>query len=162
MSRVFIRFAVPRDAEKFVTDQILTGPPPQGSTWQQRAQMWLNEQQAGRRMVLVAEDNTGLLGSVQIVFRFPEGYNDPEAANGMDIAMMEMLRIRPGASAEVSEKLVEELQNIAMKRNIKTITFCLPMNSAKALAQAKAWGFEEFRIMPETKGMLAFFRKHVE
>jgi hypothetical protein len=29
---------------------------------------------------------------VQVVFRLPIGYEDPEAANGYDVAMMEGLR----------------------------------------------------------------------
>jgi hypothetical protein len=32
--------------------------------------------------VLVAEDSTGLLGTVQLVLKFPAGYDDPEAPNG--------------------------------------------------------------------------------
>jgi len=30
------------------------------------------------------------------------------------------------------------------------------------LNQAKSWGFEEFRIMPEPDKMLAFFRKSLD
>jgi len=99
---------------------------------------------------------------VQIVFSFPPGYNDPEAANGRDIAMMEGLRVKPGAPAEVGNELVHEVQGIARKKNVKTLTFCLPMNQNKALAQAKRWGFEEFRIMAEKTKMLCFFRKNVD
>ena len=112
--------------------------------------------------MLIAEDQSGLLGIVQIIFSFPRGYNDPEAANGMDVAMMEGLRMRPGAPAEVGSQLVDEVQKVAAKRNVKTLTFCLPMNSNRALRQAKIWGFEEFRIMPEPGKMLAFFRKSVD
>ena len=48
-----------------------------------------------------------------------------------------------------------------MKRNIKTLTFCLPMNNSRAIYQARSWGFEEFRIMPEQGRMLAFLRKSI-
>lgn len=123
--------------------------------------MWLTEQQAGRRLILVAEDGKGILGTIQLVFRLPEGYNDPDAANGKDIAMMELLRMRRGASALVAERLVEEVQNLAHKRGVKTLTFCISLDQAAAVAQVKAWGFEEFRIMPEKRGMLAFFRKAI-
>jgi hypothetical protein len=99
---------------------------------------------------------------VQLVFAFPPGYQDAEAANGMDVAMMETLRLRRGAPAEIGNKLVEEVQRIAGKRNVKTLTFLLPMNDNRALNQAKSWGFEEFRIMPEPDKMLAFFRKSVD
>jgi hypothetical protein len=54
------------------------------------------------------------------------------------------------------------VQNIARKRNIKTLTFLLAMGDNRGIAQAKSWGFEEFRIMPEQGRMLAFFRKSVE
>ncbi|MDQ6930329.1 MAG: hypothetical protein M3126_06660 [Candidatus Eremiobacteraeota bacterium] len=137
------------------------GPPPKNETWQKRAGTWLSEQQAGRRLILVAEDETGILGFVQIVFSFPAGFTDPESANGHDIAMMEGLRLRPGAVAELGTELVSEVQKAARKRKVKTLTFCLPMTNNKALAQAKRWGFEEFRIMPEQKKMLCFFRKDI-
>ena len=147
---------------RLTAEGIVSGPQPKRETWSQRILKWLAEQQAGRRVILLAEDQTGLLGIVQLVFSFPPGYNDPEAANGMDVAMMEGLRIKPGAPAEVGTQLVTEVQRIAGKRNVKTLTFCLPMNASRALNQAKSWGFEEFRIMPEPDKMLAFFRKSVD
>jgi len=52
--------------------------------------------------------------------------------------------------------------DVAAKKNVKTLTFCLPLNQARAIRQAKAWGFEEFRIMAEPTKMLAFFRKSIE
>jgi hypothetical protein len=139
--KVFIRFAVPRDAERMIQEGIVGGPLPPGQTWANRARLWLGEQQAGRRVILVAEDDKGIIGTIQLVFKLPEGYNDPESANGADIAMMELLRAR--------------------KRGVKTLTFCISMDQAAAVAQVKAWGFEEFRIMPEKRGMLAFFRKAI-
>jgi hypothetical protein len=36
------------------------------------------------------------------------------------------------------------------------------MGDNRGIAQAKSWGFEEFRIMPEQGRMLAFFRKSIE
>lgn len=120
------------------------------------------EQQAGRRLILVAESAKGLLGTVQLVFRFPQGFHDPEAANGSDIAMIEALRTRTDAPPGVATQLVSDVQKIAKKRAIKTITFLLPMSDNRAISQAKSWGFEEFRIMPEQGRMLAFFRKSIE
>ena len=137
------------------------GPTPTGEPWSQRVGKWLAEQQAGRRLVLVAEDVSGLLGTVQLVFRFPAGYADPEAANGVDVAMIEALRTRADAPHGVATQLVTDVQNIARKRAVKTLTFLLPMADNRGIAQAKSWGFEEFRIMPEQGRMLAFFRKSV-
>ncbi len=162
MARVFIRFALPRDAGRLVADGVFTGVPAANETWEQRIAKWLAEQQAGRRVVLVAEDHSGILATIQLVFRFPQGYNDPEAANGYDIAMIEMLRVRPDAPPQVANQLVIDVQNIARKRKISTLTFCLSLANQRALAQVKAWGFQEFRIMPEPTKMLAFFRKSVE
>ncbi|MGA3037525.1 MAG: hypothetical protein ABSE64_08540 [Vulcanimicrobiaceae bacterium] len=160
-SKVFIRFAVPRDAERMISEGIVGGPLPSGQTWVNRTRLWLTEQQAGRRLVLVAEDGKGILGTIQLVFRLPEGYNDPEAANGADVAMMEMLRMRRGASALIANKLVDEVQGLARKRGVKTLTFCISLDQSAAVAQVKSWGFEEFRIMPEKRGMIAFFRKGI-
>ena len=161
-SKIFIRFAVPSDAARLLSDGVITGKPPVRETWERRIEMWLAEQQAGHRVMLVAEDASGLLGSVQLVFAFPEGYNDPEAANGHDIAMMEGLRLRAKAPSEVGNELVHEVQLLARKRDVKTLTFCLPMTENRALLQAKQWGFEEFRIMAEKDKMLCFFRKAVD
>lgn len=160
--KIFIRFAVQSDIARLLSEKIIAGAPPKRESWPQRIARWLGEQQAGRRVILVAEDETGLLGTVQLVFSFPPGYNDPEAANGMDVGMMEGLRTRADAPPEVGNQLVAEVQRIAQKRKVKTLTFCLPMNANRALRQAKGWGFEEFRIMPEPDKMLAFFRKSID
>lgn len=87
---------------------------------------------------------------------------DPEAANGMDVAMMETLRLRPQCPPEVGTELVGEVQRLATKRNVKTLTFLVSMSNTRAITQVKSWGFEEFRIMPEADKMLAFFRKSVD
>jgi len=160
--KIFIRFAQASDVERLVRDQVISGPSPTKETWNQRIVKWLSEQRAGRRFILIAEDETGLLGMVQLVFRLPLGYDDAEAANGMDIAMMEGLRTSPSAPPEVGNELVGEVQKLAMKRNVKTLTFCLPMNNTRAIHQARSWGFEEFRIMAEPTKMLAFFRKSID
>lgn len=161
MSRVFIRYALPRDAERLVADRVVGGPNPGREPWLARVQKWLAEQQAGRRLILVAEDASGLLGVVQLVFRFPVGYADPEAANGADVAMVEALRTRADAPPGVATQLITNVQNIARKRGITTLTFLVGMHDNRAIAQAKSWGFEEFRIMPEGPRMLAFFRKSI-
>ncbi|GAC1419455.1 MAG: hypothetical protein NVSMB64_28820 [Candidatus Velthaea sp.] len=161
VSRIFIRFASPRDAERLVADGVVSGPAPAGETWVARIGKWLSEQQAGRRVILIAEDASGLLGTVQLIFKFPPGYTDPEAANGLDIAMIESLRTRPDTPPQVMTQLITDVQALAKKKNIRTITFCLPMNNNHGIIQAKAWGFVEFRIMPEPTKMLAFFRKSI-
>lgn len=160
--KVFLRFAQASDVDRLSKDGVLSGPPPARETWNQRVVKWLSEQRAGRRVILIAEDQSGLLGMVQLVFRLPLGYDDPEAANGMDVAMMEGLRVREGVPSEIGTELVGEVQRVAIKRNIKTLTFLLPMNNSRAIAQARSWGFEEFRIMAEPNKMLAFFRKSVD
>ena len=160
--KIFIRFAQASDVERLVNDEVVSGPSPTRDTWNQRIVKWLSEQRAGRRFILLAEDESGLLGMVQLVMKLPLGYDDPEAANGMDVAMMEGLRTRPNAPPEVGNELVGEVQRLAMKRNVKTLTFCLPMNNSRAIYQARSWGFEEFRIMAEPTKMLAFFRKSIE
>lgn len=142
-----------------MADGVVSGTPPAGETWVERTSKWLSEQQAGRRVILIAEDASGLLGTVQLVFKFPPGYNDPEAANGHDIAMIESMRARRDAPAQVMTQLISDVQTLARKRNVQTLTFCLPMSNNAGINQAKSWGFEEFRIMPEPTKMLAFFRK---
>ena len=159
--KIFIRFGQQSDIERLVREGVFTGVPSARETWEQRLAMCLAEQKAGRRIMLVAEDETGVLGTVQLVFKLPVGYEDPEAANGMDVAMMESLRVRPKAPAEIGSELVGEVQRMAMKRNVKTLTFLLSMHNSRGIAQAKSWGFEEFRIMPEGARLLAFFRKRI-
>jgi lysophospholipase L1-like esterase len=162
VSRVFIRYALPRDADRLVSDGVVSGPTSSGEPWTQRVQKWLAEQQAGRRLILVAEGANGLLGTVQLVFKFPAGYADPEAANGVDIAMIDSLRTRPDAPPGVATQLITDVQNIARKRAVHTLTFLVAMGDNRGIAQAKSWGFEEFRIMPEPGRMLAFFRKSID
>jgi hypothetical protein len=113
VSRVFIRYALPRDAERLVSDGVVGTAPPTGEPWGPRVQKWLSEQQAGRRLILVAEDASGLLGTVQIVFSFPTGYADREAANGIDVAMVEGLKTRSDAPQGVATQLITDVQTIA-------------------------------------------------
>ena len=157
MSRITIRFATPRDAERLITDGVI----PAGEDAAAKIAGWLDEQRAGRRLMLLAADAKCLLGMAQLVFAFPAGYADPEVANGTDTAMIETLRVRPGAPAAVAHQLMSDLEQVARKRNITALTFCLPMNANRPIAQAKSWGFHEFRIMPEGGTMLAFFRKRL-
>jgi len=159
--KIFLRFAQASDVERLTREGVITAPPPAKETWNQRIVRWLSEQRAGRRAVLVAEDATGLLGILHLVFDLPVGFKDPEAANGFDIAMIEGLHLRAGVPPEVGNEMVEEIQRIATKRNVTTLTFCIPMNQPRAIRQVKEWGFEEFRIMAEPSKMLAFFRKTV-
>lgn len=161
--KIFLRIAQASDIERLQKDGVITGPEPQkGESWTQRVVKWLSEQRAGRRVILVAEDATGLLAMLQLVYAFPIGYRDPEAANGIDIAMLENLRMREGTLTEIGSELVNEAQKLAVKRSIKTLTFALPLNNARAIQQARSWGFTEFRVMPEPTKMLAFFRKSIE
>jgi hypothetical protein len=162
VSRVFIRYALPRDAERLVADGVVGGATATGEPWAPRVQKWLAEQNAGRRLILIAEDASGLLGTVQLVFSFPTGYADREAANGIDVAMVEALRTRSDAPHGVATQLITDVQNIARKRAIKTLTFLIQLGDSRSIAQAKSWGFEEFRIMPDAGRMLAFFRKSIE
>lgn len=153
--KIFIRFAKATDAERLVRDGVLT------ATSSERIGLWLGEQQYGRRALVLAEDTTGLLGIVHLVFKLPAGYEDLEAANGSDIAMIEGLHVRGDAPIEVGNQLVTEAQRLAQKKHVTTLTFCLPMNQPRAIAQARNWGLQEFRIMPEPTKILAFFRKSI-
>ncbi len=161
MSRISIRFAKPKDAERLVTDGVVSGPLPAGEAWPDRIAKWAIEQDAGRRKILVAEDRGGLLGMVQIVFAFPPGYADPEAANGRDIAMIESLRARAKAPNAVLTQLLSDAEVVAKRHRVGILTLCLPLNSDQAILQAKSWGFSEFRLMPEPTKMIAFFRKAI-
>ncbi len=148
-----------RDIERLVIDGVLGGPLPSGDSWSTRIATWLEEMQAGRRLVMVAEFERKLVGLGQLVFRFANGYEDPEAANGADIAMVETIRTRPDAPPALATQMMHEFEVYARKHRVRTLTFLVPMDNNRALNQVKGWGFEEFRIMPEGGRLLAFFRK---
>jgi hypothetical protein len=59
--KIFIRFAQASDVERLVRDEVISGPSPTKETWNQRVVKWLSEQRSGRRFILVAEDQVGLL-----------------------------------------------------------------------------------------------------
>jgi hypothetical protein len=161
VARLVLRNATSRDIERLQRDGVVGGALPPGETWSARIGSWLAEMQAGRRFVVVAEAGGKLVGVTQLIFKFAGGYEDPEAANGTDTAMIEMIRSTPDAPPDTQTLLVRELQTVAKKRNVRTLTFLVAMDNNKALAQVKGWGFEEFRIMPEGSRLLAFFRKRV-
>ena len=132
-----------------------------GDTWAKRVNGWLEEMQAGRRLVMVAELDRKLVGLGQLIFKFAEGYDDPEAANGADIAMVDNIRMSAEAPAQLATQMMHEFENYARRRRVKILTFLVPMDNNRALNQVKGWGFEEFRIMPEGARLLAFFRKQI-
>ncbi len=161
MARIALRGCTPRDVQRLVTDGVLTGALPAGESWPARVNGWLAEMNEGRRLVMVAEFGGSLVGFGQLVFRFADGYQDPEAANGSDIAMVDTIRTRPDAPPNLSTHIIGELERYARKHHVRTVTFLVPMDNNRALNQVKAWGFEEFRIMPEGARLLAFFRKRI-
>ena len=149
-----------RDVQRLVSDGVIGGTLPPGETWNMRVAKWLDEMQAGRRLVMVAEYDGALVGLGQLVFKFADGYEDLEAANGADIAMVETIRARPDPP-NLANFIIGELEKYARKRRIKTLTFLVPMDNNRILNQVKGWGFEEFRIMPKGAQLLAFFRKRI-
>lgn len=161
VARIALRACSPRDVQRLIAAGVLAGPLPAGETWASRAKQWLDEMQEGRRLVMVAEFDGALVGVGQLVFQFAGGYQDPEAANGSDIAMIDAIRMRPDAPANISAHIIAELEKYAKKHRIRTLTFLVPMDNNRALAQVKSWGFEEFRIMPQGAKLLAFFRKRI-
>ena len=136
MPRLALRACATRDVQRLISDGVLAGALPAGETWPNRANQWL-------------------------VFRFANGYQDAEAANGAEIAMIDSIRMRPDAPANLSTHIIVELEKYAKKHRIKVLTFLVPMDNNRALNQVKSWGFEEFRIMPEGGKLLAFFRKRI-
>jgi hypothetical protein len=159
VSRIALRAAVSKDVARLVSDGVLAGPLPAGDSWAARIGSWLDEMQAGRRLVMVAEFERHIVGLGQLVFRFANGYEDPEAANGADIAMVETIRTRPDAPPALATQMMHEFEIYARKHRVRTLTFLVPMDNNRTLNQVKSWGFEEFRIMPEGGRLLAFFRK---
>ncbi len=162
MSRIALRNATPRDADRLVADGIGGGPGSPGEPWAARFGMWIDEMHAGRRLVMVAEVDRKLVGLGQLIFAFSKGYEDPEAANGQDIAMVETIRTRPDAPPNLATQMLHEFENYAKRRRVRTLTFLVPMDNNRALNQVKGWGFEEFRIMPDGARLLAFFRKRLK
>jgi hypothetical protein len=160
VARIALRACVTRDVPRLVADGILGGPSSAGDSWGPRVNQWLDEMQAGRRLVMVAEYGGAIVGLGQLVFKFADGYQDLEAANGTDIAMVETLRAK-SEPPNLANFIIHELETYAKKRRIKTLTFLVPMDNNKVLAQVKGWGFEEFRIMPKGAQLLAFFRKRI-
>jgi hypothetical protein len=160
VARIALRACVTRDVPRLVADGILGGPSHAGDAWGPRVNQWLDEMQAGRRLVMVAEYGGSIVGLGQLVFKFADGYQDLEAANGTDIAMVETLRAK-SEPANLANFIIHELETYAKKHRIKTLTFLVPMDNNKVLAQVKGWGFEEFRIMPKGAQLLAFFRKRI-
>jgi hypothetical protein len=161
VSRISIRFAKPNDGLRFEAEGLVSGHLPAGESWPERIAKWRIEQDAGRRSILIAEDAGGLLGMVHLIFSFPPGYADAEAANGHDVAMIESLRARANAPAQVLDHLVADAQTVAKRHHVTTVTLCLPLENDRAIQQAKSWGFTEFRRMPDAHQILAFFRKSI-
>ncbi len=161
MARIALRACGPRDVGRLIEDGVLAGPVPPGENWRDRANTWLAEMQEGRRLVMVADFGGKLVGMGQLIFRFANGYQDAEAANGSDIAMIDSIRTRPDAPGNLATNMVAEFERYAKKNRIKTLTFLVPMDNNRTLTQVKSWGFEEFRIMPEGAKLLAFFRKRI-
>jgi hypothetical protein len=161
VARIAFRAASARDAERLVADGVLGGALPAGDSWQKRVSAWLEEMQAGRRLVMVAECDGHVAGLGQLVFAFAHGYEDAEAANGADIAMVETIRTSPAAPLTLADRMMMEFEGYARKRRVKTLTVLVPAGNDRALLQVKGWGFEEFRSMPQGAPLIAFLRKQI-
>ena len=143
-----------RDVPRLISEGVLSGA--------EHVNDWIDEMSAGHRLVMVAEFGGKLVGLGQLIFRFADGYQDLEAANGSDIAMVDTIRTHPsGQPPNLATFIAVELEKYAKKQRIKTLTFLVPMDSNRVLNQVKSWGFKEFRIMPEGARLLAFFRKRI-
>jgi hypothetical protein len=164
MGRILIRLAVPNDQRRLIASGLL-GPAPAGNTWDARLRAWFAEQQRAHRLILVADDGSTFLGMVHIVFKPPEGMNDPEVVNGKDVALMEHLRIRPKTPAQLAEQLAnqleQEVENLANKRDMTRLTYSVPGDSMTLVNQARGWGFVEFRVMVDGGKNLVFMRKRL-
>jgi len=160
VARIALRACTPRDVPRLVKDGVLGGGLAAGETWDARAGQWIDEMQNGRRLVMVAEFDGKLVGLGQLIFRFAPGFEDLEAANGGDTAMVESIRALPNPP-QLANFIIGELERYARKQRIRTLTFLVPMDNNRILAQVKGWGFEEFRIMPKGAQLLAFFRKRI-
>lgn len=165
MANILIRFATLPDRGRIIADGLISGNPPPGTTWPQRVAAWFTEVQAGRRAIIVAEEKPRLIGCIHVVFKFPEGVNDPEVVDGKEIALIEHLRFNPKTPAKVTEQLATQLEreaeSVARRRNVKKLTYMVPMESNTLVNQAKAWGYQEFRVMMDGGRTLAFFRKQL-
>lgn len=165
VSRIVIRLAVPNDQRRLVAAGLL-GPPPAGSSnWDDRLRAWFAEQQRAYRLILVADDGSTFLGMAHILFKPPEGLNDPEVVNGKDTALMEHLRIRAKTPVQLAEQVANQLEreaeNLARRRNMTLLTYGIPGESAVMINQARAWGFVEFRVMNDAGKNLVFMRKRL-
>ena len=164
VSRIVIRLAVPNDQRRLIAAGLL-GPPPAGSTWDDRLRGWFAEQQRAYRLILVADDGSTFLGMAHILFKPPQGLNDPEVVNGKDTALMEHLRIRPKTPVQLAEQVANQLEreaeNLARRRNMTLLTYSIPGESASQVNQARGWGFVEFRVMTDGGKNLVFMRKRL-
>lgn len=165
MSRIVIRLAVPNDQRRLLSSGLLGSTPPAGATWEDRLRGWFAEQQRAHRLILIADDGSNILGWVHVVFKPPEGMNDPEVVNGKDVALMEHLRIRPKTLAQLGDQIAQQLEreaeNLARKRRMTRLTYMVPGESTLSINQARAWNFVEFRVMNDAGRNLVFFRKRL-
>lgn len=160
-----IRLAVPADQRRLIASGLLGAAPASGTTWEERLRAWFAEQQRAHRLILVADDGSTFLGWVHVVFKPPQGMNDPEVVNGKDVALMEHLRLRPKTptklSEEVANQLEREAENLARKRNMTRLTYMASGDAATLVKQARDWGFVEFRVMNDAGKNLVFMRKRL-
>jgi len=154
--RIALRACSSRDAQRLVNDGVLTGTVPAGDSWVARVSKWLDEMQEGRRLVMVAEFGGALVGMGQLIFRFADGYQDADAANGTDIAMVDTIRTRPDAPPNLATHIIGELERYARKRNIRTVTFLVPMDNNRALNQSRAGASKSSGSCPKVRGCSRF------
>jgi NitT/TauT family transport system substrate-binding protein len=104
VARIALRACTSRDVPPLISDGVLAGALPAGESWPGRAAQWLDEMKEGRRLLMVAEFDGKMAGMGQLIFRFANGYQDAEAANGTDIAMIDSIRMRPDAPGNRGSK----------------------------------------------------------
>jgi len=117
--RIVIRQAKPGEYEKIVGLYKKEGPAERVRKLRREAKRNFKEMEQGKRIILFAEVNGKVVGTVQLVFQL----KDKKLADGKNVANLHHLRVKEEfRNRGVATKLEEALVKIAKKKGFKMIT----------------------------------------
>lgn len=157
--RLIVRQAKPGEYEKIVDLYKKEGPAKRIRKIRRDVKKNFEEMKKGKRMVLFAEANGKVIGTVQLVFQL----KDRELADGKKVANLHHLRVKEEfRNRGIATKLEEALIKIAKKRGFRIITLGIKHDQSYDFLRKlyEGWGYFFLKENPKKKET-CFYKKIV-
>lgn len=155
--KLVIREAKPGEHGKIANLYKKEGPPKRVEKIRRIEKKNFEEMKKGKRIVLFAEVDGKVVGTIQLVFQL----KDKELADGKKIANLHHLRVKEKfRNKGIATKLEEALVEMAKKRGFKIVTLAVGHDESYNFLRKlyEDWGYSFLKENPKTKET-CFYKK---